>query len=501
MDVSLDQAPANELRNFGGNRKWTSRCYRPTSEQAVLEILARHAGDRIRALGSLHSWSDIACGGDVSIDMSHFNTIEPYIQGNKNLVRVGAGCKLQHLLDRLHATTDRTLPTVGAIKRQTIAGAVSTATHGSGRQSFSHFVTKVRLAAYDPVTAEPAIFEYATGDEFRAARCGLGCMGLLLSVDLETVPKYQVVEVIRSGCNIGEILDSYKDWPLTQFVLFPYSWQWLSYQRKPSEASGAPSHSLRRYFFRVYNRLMMDIFFHVAVITCKFLGISTIRVLMRSAPALAIKNMIRIDDSEYVLTMGHHYFRHEEMEVFVKQSSIAEVTELVRTVVSTFAGIEEPMSAYLDKRLRSINLREELERLRGSYVLSYPIVFRRVMPEDALVSMTSSSSEPRCSISFFTYDAPKQRTGYYGLCSFLARCLHRLADARFHWGKHFPMQFVDIAPSYPQMEKFRQLCNRIDPNGVFRNAYTTRLLDLPPGRMVGNQPVEAASDRARQPSR
>jgi len=52
---------------------------------------------------------------------------------------------LQDLLDRLHAMTDRTLPTLGVIKRQTISGAVSTGTHGSGRPSLSHFVTGVRI--------------------------------------------------------------------------------------------------------------------------------------------------------------------------------------------------------------------------------------------------------------------------------------------------------------------------------------------------------------------
>jgi len=70
------------------------------------------------------------------------------LQMGSRFVRVGAGCTLQ-LLDKLHATTDQTLPTLGAVKKQTIAGAISTGTHGSGRQSLSHFVANVRIAAYD----------------------------------------------------------------------------------------------------------------------------------------------------------------------------------------------------------------------------------------------------------------------------------------------------------------------------------------------------------------
>lgn len=45
---------------------------------------------------------------------------------------------------------------------------------------------------------------------------------------------------------------------------------------------------------------------------------------------------------------------------------------------------------------------------------------------------------------------------------------------RLHWGKHFPLGFTDICPLYPEMEKFRELCARNDPNGVFRNSYTAR---------------------------
>ena len=83
-------------------------------------------------------------GAEVSIDLRRFDAVEPFTRDAKNFVRVGAGCRLQDLLDRLHAATNQTLPTLGAIKRQTVAGAISTGTHGSGRQSLSHFVSRVR---------------------------------------------------------------------------------------------------------------------------------------------------------------------------------------------------------------------------------------------------------------------------------------------------------------------------------------------------------------------
>src|SRR5881394_3114145 len=134
-----------KLANFGRNLNWQSRWYRPRNDDDVLEILEKHRTERVRAIGALHSWSDVAQSDGVTLDMSEFADVRPY--GKK--VQVGAGCTLDKLLARLHALTNRTLPTMGAIKRQTISGIISTGTHGSGKPSLSHFVTAVRLAAYD----------------------------------------------------------------------------------------------------------------------------------------------------------------------------------------------------------------------------------------------------------------------------------------------------------------------------------------------------------------
>src|SRR5690349_1108890 len=114
------------LLNFGGNQAWTARCYEPHSEQDVLAILQRHRNGKVRAFGALHSWSDVAISVDVSLDMRRLDQVQPFTRDGEDVVRVGAGCRLQHLLHRLHAVTDRTLPTVGAITRQTISGAIAT---------------------------------------------------------------------------------------------------------------------------------------------------------------------------------------------------------------------------------------------------------------------------------------------------------------------------------------------------------------------------------------
>ena len=479
------QTPSAPLRrevNFGGNQSWHTRRHEPASEAEVLDLLDRHQGDRIRALGSKHSWSDIAAGADVSLELSRMTSVEPFVKDGSRFVRVGAGCTLQKLLDKLHAATDQTLPTLGAIKKQTIAGAISTGTHGSGLQSLSHFVTNVRIAAYDSA-GRATIFEYQSGDELKAARCGLGCMGIILSVDLRTVPKYKVAETVRNHQNLNDILHVYMEQPLTQFVYTPYSWKWQAFERKAvGWPPSTPMAFVKSRGFRIFYLVGLDILFHLGILASRLAGSWAIKRFLSRAHHLTIKQLERVDDAERVLTVKHHYFCHEEMELFVGESKLADAVEMLRSVTELFAGSARAVPAGIEQRLRAVGLYDELLAHRGQYVQHYPFFFRRVMPEETLVSMAASMTEPSYSISIFTYDRPGRRNQYYKFCSFLARALNRLVAARLHWGKHFPLQHADIAPLYPEMGRFRALCQRNDPAGVFRNRYTARVLGLAPGR-------------------
>jgi hypothetical protein len=113
-------------------------------------------------------------------------------------------------------------------------------------------------------------------------------------------------------------------------------------------------------------------------------------------------------------------------------------------------------------------------------VQHYPYSIRRLLPEDALLSMGSSIDEPLYSISVFTYFRPGARSEYYAFCGWLARCMHALFGARLHWGKHFPLNAGHVASAYPALEAFKRICRRMDPRGAFSNAYTARVLGLAP---------------------
>ena len=469
-----------EIANFGGNQRWYARCYAPASEAELLDILTRHTGVTIRVTGSGHSWSDIAANADIALDLSALNSVTPIT--TNGLVRVGAGCRLQDLLDRLHAATDRTLPTLGAIKKQTISGAISTGTHGSGRQSLSHFVASLRAVVFDPSTGHPVVREFTEGPELLAARCGLGCVGIILSVDLHTVPKYMVVETIRTYRSIEEIIAAFAANPLSNFLLSPYGWIFTMFERKPIERE-APTlgSTLRAWFFRLFSFIVLDVFFHLFVIASRIAGPRAIKALQRIVPHTLPKGHLRIDDSEHILTSHHYLFRHEEMEIFVSEADLPRAIRFLRASIEIFADVDTVCPEEFQAVLADTGFSEMIAAKRGSYVHHYPLFCRRVPPDETLISMTASVDEPMYSISIFTYDRPGRRDAYYAFCSFLAHSLLKLVNARLHWGKHFPFEYADIARLYPRLEEFRALCVAHDRNGVLRNGYTARVLNLTPG--------------------
>lgn len=470
-----------KIVNFGGNQRWYSDCRRPESEDEILEILQQNPRATVRAIGSGHSWSDVAANTDIALDMSAFCSVDIITDDGEQRVRVGAGCRLQDLLDKLHSMSDRTLPTLGAIKKQTISGAISTGTHGSGLQSLSHFVVTVRTAVFDHATGHPVIREFREGPELEAARCGLGCVGIILSVDLPTVPKYLVSETIRFRDSIDEIVAAFDEQPLSNFVLTPYSWTFAMFERKPVKMRRrSTAEWCKAWFFRAYGFAVMDVGFHVGMHVARLLGPVGIRAGLRLAPIFLIRNRERIDDAEHVLTTYHYLFRHEEMEIFVREAELRRAVEFVRAAVEHFAGFEATFPSQFLPAIKEAGLEQALHDQRGSYTHHYPLFCRRILPDETMISMTASCDEPMYSISIFNYDRPAHRERYHEFCRFLAYTLLRLVHARLHWGKHFPFQYRDIASAYPRLEEFRTLCRSLDANGNLRNGYTKQVLNLPP---------------------
>lgn len=456
------------IANFGGNLRFKPQYYyAPTTESEVLSILNQHANGKVRVVGAKHAWSPGIVSDDALIDLRHFNSIEIH----DNSVTVGGGCRIKRLLDHLDRHSKLTLPSIGLITEQAVAGAISTATHGSGKSSLSHNVEELRVAAYDE-SGKARIFTWNSGPELQAARCALGCMGVILSVKFRCVPRYDVEEIVEPCDTLEDVLARENDYPLQQFYLLPFRWTYVAQRRRRRDP--APR-TLKAKLYRVWWLLSIDLGLHLLIkfLACVMKSRSLLQLFYRRVLLnTVITNVKFIDRAEKMLTMKHELFKHLELELFVATSELSNATGYVKMVVEVADGAEP--TAELLAQIDVINMRDELLKLRGTFSHHYPITFRRVLPDDTLISMTAGVTEPWYAISFITYVEP--RDAFYAMADFLAVSMAKLFNARPHWGKYFPLGAVEVVKLYPQLPVFRTECQRVDSQKVFHNEFIQRVV-------------------------
>jgi hypothetical protein len=468
----------SQVTNFGGNIQFSPRCcYAPSTEAQVLELLDRHATGKVRVVGSLHSWSAVVVSEDVLVDLRRLDTVTIQQDPDGTVwATVGGGCRIKHLLRKLHTLAGVTMPSLGLVTEQTIAGAISTATHGSGKHSLSHYMTEVRVAAYDPDTGKARIFVWNEGSELRAARCSLGCMGIILSVRFRCIKQYDVAETNVPCDTLEQALRLQEQYPLQQFFLMPHSWAYYGQCRVavdgPVSKRGWSASLYRAYWF-----FALDLGFHfiikllASVLDSPRLTRFFYRKLLAS---LIYSNRTVVDVSDRMLTMEHELFKHLEIEIFVSASQIRPALEFVRAVLVCCDDRDADVPDQLVQTLKGIDMDQSLQRLRGTFSHHYPICVRRVLADDTLISMTAGLSEDSYAISLITYVEPREP--FLAVASFLAHSMTRLFQARLHWGKYFPLRHAEIEKSYPALAQFRGLCRKYDPRGVFHNEFAERVL-------------------------
>lgn len=462
--------------NFGRNVSFRPReIETPRTEDEVLEILKRHCGRKIRAIGRLHAWSEAPSGDDVIIDLRNLNEVRTERRDGGIWATIGSGCQIKRVLTELDRQAGATTPSVGLISEQALAGAISTGTHGSGKNSLSHYAAEFRIAMYDPETGEPVIRTISEGPELRAARCSLGCLGVIVSIGLWARPKYNVEEQFRCHSTLEGVLKEEAEHPLQQFFLIPWSWTFYGQHRREV----ADSRSWLASLYRLYFFLTFDIGMHLVLLLftrwLPFRG--GLKFFFRQViPWTVVRKWKVIDNSSDMLIMENELFVHIETEVFVKRSQLPTALPFVIEMIRHFDGEAGALSPASQQRLRELGLWEEVVSGARTYTHHYPICVRRILPDDTLISMASSDDEDYYSISIVSVAKPSERDGFFRFSEILASTMATLFAARLHWGKYCPTDSKAVTNLYPHLHEFRSICNHADVHGRFRNNWVDRLI-------------------------
>lgn len=458
-----------QIKNFGENVVFTPKhLYRPESTAELLDILEKHPQSKIRAIGSLHAWSPAAQSGEITISLEKLNDVKVDYDEQGAIATIGGGCQVKRIIAEL-AKLDLAMPALGLISEQTIAGATSTATHGSGRHCLSHYLTAVHIAHYDPLTSAPTISAIRDPELLRAAKCAVGCMGIIVAVELRPRAAFRIEEFLRFYPTLAEVIEKEADYPLQQFYYLPWLDRYLGQHRRESERP----RSWLAPLYRWYWYLVIDIGLHLAIkaIVQGLKNRRLIKTFFRSIAPFTVARLWRVvDRSQDMLIMEHELFRHLEIELFVRRSDLGEALEVTRQLLA-WGDSGTTLPPQTQRLIDNHDLQGCAEKAAGRYTHHYPICVRRVLPDNLLISMSGGGTEDYYAISFITYDLPDHRDGFFRFAELLAMVMFHRFNARCHWGKYTPYHHAQIAANYPQLELFIKRCQQFDPEGRFQNAW------------------------------
>ncbi|MBJ7363046.1 MAG: FAD-binding protein, partial [Ilumatobacteraceae bacterium] len=179
--------------NWAGNQRSTPlRINEPAGESDLADIVARasQAGQTVKAVGAGHSFTSTATTTGHLITMGRLNKMLD-VDRQAGTVTVQAGMYISDLNEQL-AELGLAMPNLGDIAYQTISGAISTSTHGTGRNlpGLAAQVSGMRLVTGDGNILE--INEKENSDLLKFAAVGVGALGLISQVTLKVVPAFRL---------------------------------------------------------------------------------------------------------------------------------------------------------------------------------------------------------------------------------------------------------------------------------------------------------------------
>jgi L-gulonolactone oxidase len=426
-----------EWRNWAGDqvcRPVGRVAPRDRDQLAAAVAGAADAGRKVSIAGSGHSFTEAAMTDGTMIDIGALSGVVD-ADPSSGLVKVGAGTVLADLNDEL-ARLGLAMENLGDIAVQTVAGAISTGTHGTG-STFRNLSSQV--VGIELVTGEGQVrdLDESDGDLLRAARVGVGALGAISTVTLRCVPAF-VLEIVSKPVPREEVLDTFSERAEAndhfELFTFPYADSALVLERDRTDSEPRPRGKVGAYL----NDIVLENWALGAFSATGRAVPRAIPLLSRTAARLASGGKT-VDRSDRVFA-SERRVRFTEMEYGVPRDK---GPEAARRVVRW--------------------VRE------NRYPVFFPIEMRVAAGDDALLSPSHERDT--------TYIAVHQYSGMEWRPYFEAvEAIMNEYGGRPHWGKRHFQSAETLAPRYPRWDAFAAARDALDPTRVFANEYATRVL-------------------------
>ncbi|MBB4687145.1 D-arabinono-1,4-lactone oxidase [Amycolatopsis jiangsuensis] len=426
--------------NWAGTAKANpGRVHRPRSTAEISDVVrgVSTTGRRLRPLGSGHSFTAIAAADSDALDLTRWTGIEQ-VDLETHQVTVRAGTTLR----RLNAALDGVglaMTNLGDIDAQTIAGAISTGTHGTGAR-FGGISTQI--VALQLVLADGSVVTCSADerpDLFHAARVGLGALGVISTVTLQCEPSF-VLSAQERPEPLEQVLAGFDESAAAndhfEFYWFPYGRNALVKRnnRLPLDAERKPLSRARQF-------VDYDLTENVA-----FGGICRVgrRVPRLVRPlggfAARVLSAREYSDLSHRVFVTHRGVRFVESEYAIPRESLHDVLAELRALVPRLA---DPVI--------------------------FPVEVRVAAADDIWLSTAHGRDSAYIAIHQFT--GMPYREYFAGFAAIADQ-----VGGRPHWGKMHDLDVHTLRTRYPRFDDFLRVRKECDPAGIFTNTYLERVL-------------------------
>jgi len=419
---------------------------RPTRESTpgdvgdvVAEIRrAVQENDTVKMVGTGHSFTAIAAPEGTLLRPQGLTGIVG-VDRDAMTVTARSGTRLADLNAALEAL-GLSLHNMGDIAEQTLAGAISTGTHGTGGRAAGLAAQVVGLELVTGTGELLRATREENADVLDLARVGLGALGVLTTVTFQVEPLF-VLEAEEQPMSWDEGLDTFDEMTATadhvDMYWFPHTDRLLTKRNTRLGTDLSQRRPLPRWKSWVDDDFLQNTAFGVLTASAN----RSPRVIPR---------MNRLAAS----LLSPRTYADVPHRVFTAQ----------RRVVFREMEYAVPRAAGLDV-LRECRAALDASALR----ISFPVEIR-VAPADD-IPLSTAGGRDSFYLAFHTHRDAEHRD-YFALMEPILRA----HDGRPHWGKVHTRTAADLAPAYPRFEEFLALRDRLDPRRVFANAYLRRVL-------------------------
>ncbi|MFI5680841.1 D-arabinono-1,4-lactone oxidase [Streptomyces cellulosae] len=425
-------------RNWGGNvAARPAREVTPASVEELTDAVRKAAEDglKVKAVGTGHSFTSIAATDGVLIRPQLLTGIRS-IDRNAMTVTVEAGTPLKRLNLAL-AREGLSLTNMGDIMEQTVSGATSTGTHGTGRESGS---IAAQIRGLELVTADGTLLtcsEKENPEVFAAARIGLGALGIVTAITFAVEPVFLLAareEPMPFDRVVAEFDQLWAENEHFEFYWFPHTG---STNTKRNNRSAGPEQPVGRLAGWFEDEFLSNGAFQVAQWVGRAAPATVPAIARISSRALSARTYT---DIPYKVFTSPRRVRFVEMEYAVPRAAVTEaLRELKRTVD------------------------------RSGLRISFPVEVRTAPADDITLSTASGRDSAYIAVHLV------KGTPYQAYFSAAER-IFTAYEGRPHWGKVHTRDAEYFAGVYPRFAEFTALRDRLDPDRRFQNDYLRRVL-------------------------